>query len=574
MGKTCLFGITDLRDPQRYSATKYFCERVVGHSGARLLLPIFSEEKDFAACRYFTHWASTMSEHWLADDSVLNEDGTTDGGCSMATIIPPNDPDDLCPPCRTSRCALQLPNLALNWENTAVNPITNAVTTHPCLADGNSAPSLLATVDLEGTSLSQGGRFQKCTFLGGRNDYLLTGAAGTNSMNAAFRAVTPLFDAKLQISMLMEVVGDPTDGKQHIVVLYTTSESSPASVLIDLEFGKDSRECRSVRLPNLQLCVSVVNTAAETEPEILETYLSLGLSSSSFFKAGDGLSVRVATQTAAAGLQMDPALPLLNAARGTPAGSLIQTKLNSEGLAGGAVFETGSPLSVGTDHTCLSGIESPTPEMRRRGAIVPRGGGADAGAKCVVLGRDSSLTLQTISATTVKSDPPTAAKTEECFNAVKTRILAADAQSLDVSLIDHMLTELHLIDVSSLQSTIAQMRALNISAWLDRVKECSSSNPILAEFVCAAYDDETLLPNIGDDVGVANKHIKDAVHYAIVLDYVTEAISAASGAGVLKDVYDALTSNRPGDWMSYFNTFEIAKTLTMQKVMEAYIPQV
>eukprot|EP00392_Amoebophrya_sp_AT5.2_P014124 g14262.t1 len=45
-----------------------------------------------------------------------------------------------------------------------------------------------------------------------------------------------------------------------------------------------------------------------------------------------------------------------------------------------------------------------------------------------------------------------------------------------------------------------------------------------------------------------------------------------STCGVLTDVFRAVTDNRPANWKTYFNAFEIAKTLTMEQVVLAYMP--
>ncbi|CAD7924305.1 unnamed protein product, partial [Amoebophrya sp. A120] len=154
------------------------------------------------------------------------------------------------------------------------------------------------------------------------------------------------------------------------------------------------------------------------------------------------------------------------------------------------------------------------------------------------------------------------------------RIQAAGATQLDVNLLNSMMLEMKLLNVPSLQPAVTAMQNLDITQWLDQVKTCAASNPILSEFVCEALDNPALQPNVGTDEAVTNKHIKDAVHYSILLDGFTKAISADAngGSGILTDVFNAVTNNRPANWKSYFNAFEIAKTLTMEQVVLAYMP--
>jgi hypothetical protein len=177
-GEVCLFGQTDLRDTTKFSPTKHFCERSVGYSGPTLLLPFSEKENDFAMCRYYTHWSSAVNK-WLSDDTVLLADGTTDGGCTDAQLVPANDPEALCPPCRTPHCAVKLPQVALNWHpkttGSAVAQSTAAAlsqdvssgqsSSHPCVKPGSrSLPKPFTSVDLANENFSPAER----TFLSQR----------------------------------------------------------------------------------------------------------------------------------------------------------------------------------------------------------------------------------------------------------------------------------------------------------------------------------------------------------------------------------------------------------------------
>ena len=109
-------------------------------------------------CRYFTHW-STAVTHYLDQDTVLAADGTTDGGCANEVLVPAGDPNNMCPPCRTARCAVKLPELALNWESKVKDVKTSMPLSHPCLADNAaSVPMTLQSVALSG-DLTQGGKY-------------------------------------------------------------------------------------------------------------------------------------------------------------------------------------------------------------------------------------------------------------------------------------------------------------------------------------------------------------------------------------------------------------------------------
>ena len=104
-GRVCVYGVDDLRGTRGaggtlrgggFSPTRAFCERIIGYSGPQLLLPGSALASDFAACRYFTHWSSSLG-YWSSvfhalvfvpssprtpscpkQDAVLGEDGTTD----------------------------------------------------------------------------------------------------------------------------------------------------------------------------------------------------------------------------------------------------------------------------------------------------------------------------------------------------------------------------------------------------------------------------------------------------------------------------------------------------------------
>ncbi|CAD7935048.1 unnamed protein product [Amoebophrya sp. A25] len=563
-GRVCKFGTTELQDTKRYSPAKDFCARSVGWSGSRLLLPVFEEqEKDFSMCRYFTHW-STAVTHYLDQDSVLNADGTTDGGCANEQLVPAGDPQNMCPPCRTARCAVKLPELALNWESKVQDVKTSMPLNHPCLADNSLAvPMKVESVPLSG-DLTQGGKFQHCTFLGGAHDYLLTGKSGsgsTQAFNSVFRVKNLAVDANFQGTFVLADVSTASEVRLHVLFTYTTGALSTPVTAIDAVLTQNTKSCGMVH-SFVQVCASAVQGATADD---LTMYAGVSRKN----MQSQLLSFKVADLAKVGGLavhsgQVELLLP------GKDSETAISQKLAQVTTLAQAYNPLPDhPKLIPDTHMCLSGLTADQKTANAKPLSIVSG----ADEKCLIVSGGIGAKLSTV-ASTPTNNPPTAAQATNCLDQVKQRIQAAGAESLDVALINNMLSEMHLLNVPSLATTVSNMQNLDISAWLDEVKTCAASNPILSEFVCEALNNPALQPAIGSDEAVANKHIKDAVHYSILLDGITKSISADAngGSGILTDVFNAVTNNRPADWKSYFNAFEIAKTLTMEQVVLAYMP--
>mmetsp|Transcript_56549 Transcript_56549/g.127857 ORF Transcript_56549/g.127857 Transcript_56549/m.127857 type:complete len:596 (-) Transcript_56549:91-1878(-) len=103
-GTTCVYGTTNIAS----SKAKKYCEQVFGYNGPDLMVagnfggvgdflgPSEALQHKLKRCLYFTH--NTVSVDADIDNDVyLYEDGTTDGGCSMADTIPSSDPNERCP---------------------------------------------------------------------------------------------------------------------------------------------------------------------------------------------------------------------------------------------------------------------------------------------------------------------------------------------------------------------------------------------------------------------------------------------------------------------------------------------
>jgi hypothetical protein len=107
-GRVCHYGTTLLSTsrPGGSDLMSYF-KRIVGYTGPQIYIgytgPMldvnpFNEEpfKNFAVTRYWTHsniWMNIL----FAQSEFLKEDGTTDGGCWDAEIVPVDDPENICP---------------------------------------------------------------------------------------------------------------------------------------------------------------------------------------------------------------------------------------------------------------------------------------------------------------------------------------------------------------------------------------------------------------------------------------------------------------------------------------------
>jgi hypothetical protein len=98
-GKVCKFGSTLLStDRQGGSDLVGWFKKIVGYSGAVLYVDMFQTKPSyyFGITRYWTHSISWMAV-LFGEDEFLKEDGTTDGGCVDAVIVPKDDPDGMCP---------------------------------------------------------------------------------------------------------------------------------------------------------------------------------------------------------------------------------------------------------------------------------------------------------------------------------------------------------------------------------------------------------------------------------------------------------------------------------------------
>jgi len=104
-GNVCLYGKVGLNDSQARKG----CEKVWGTPGVTLW---FNEAadligwktnnaqnkevyQDFSYCRYQTHWMDTILLT-LQRDGVLDDNGVTDGGCSLAAVADKEDSDNVC----------------------------------------------------------------------------------------------------------------------------------------------------------------------------------------------------------------------------------------------------------------------------------------------------------------------------------------------------------------------------------------------------------------------------------------------------------------------------------------------
>lgn len=241
VGKVYKFGTADLRDEKIFSPTKSLCERVVGYSGATLLLPKGQPNRDFGMCRYFTHWSHAIVYH-LSDDAILNPDGTTDGGRQDDPLIADGDPDGKCPPCRNPRCLLKIPKIVLGWRNEVkFDPIARTVQAHPCVDNRGFSSFKFQTVALTGDN-TKNGLFDSCVLLGTDSNYMLTGKSAAADAQlekiyslALHYEVTPLLSYDLRSSLWMEDTSDLHHLSQHVAMIYTMNKDDAPQVLLDVK---------------------------------------------------------------------------------------------------------------------------------------------------------------------------------------------------------------------------------------------------------------------------------------------------------------------------------------------------
>lgn len=136
VGKTCVYGTTDAATVT--SGARVFCERLVGFSGADMLLPTGQAHAGFKQCVYFTRMAQAQKKLLSSNTVLVAADGVTDGGCTAATtqktLVTDANKADMCAPCYGDECAtagVKLPKLPLLWDH--VKELSSGATRHPCL---------------------------------------------------------------------------------------------------------------------------------------------------------------------------------------------------------------------------------------------------------------------------------------------------------------------------------------------------------------------------------------------------------------------------------------------------------
>jgi len=154
-GQVCKFGIAEAAAANpvdgRDSGAKDFCAKVIGYSGALFVghfIGSFSDSNPgteagnaYAQCLYFTNFMPSIAL-LLNIDSVLAADGTSDGSCTSAPIVPADDPAGLCPACTAARCFKKYPKPNLTVKTPE---------THACLNAKNDFQSESVTLDLVST---------------------------------------------------------------------------------------------------------------------------------------------------------------------------------------------------------------------------------------------------------------------------------------------------------------------------------------------------------------------------------------------------------------------------------------
>jgi len=130
-GKVCKFGSSEVVAENDVnggdSAAKMFCSQIIGHAGVKYVNGLQKSEvaNAYAQCLYYVNSIDAIS-YWLANDTILQVNGDTDGGCVDATLVPA-DPAGLCPACSSNRCTSKIPKPSFNWQVPSDNPCINSL---------------------------------------------------------------------------------------------------------------------------------------------------------------------------------------------------------------------------------------------------------------------------------------------------------------------------------------------------------------------------------------------------------------------------------------------------------------
>jgi hypothetical protein len=576
-GSVCKYGTTDngfsgLSGSSDYSSARLACEPLVGRDGASLVRTDSEEAGELAQCQYFTH-SSTSVKHFLDQDAILNADGTTDGGCADDDLVPAGDAHGKCPACHDpARCTAGgvgvLPPLALGWQNQLAQE-------HPCRTDTEQDGMKLEIKDLTGAN-TQGGRFNKCVLTGGNaKDYLLIGqtvdsVTNTKIFNMATRLIVGgLTDKRFELSLFVADTSANGQLSSHATLMHTAKgDATSQSTLFDVDLQKDVRSCAPGVAYFFSVCLSAVEVVSGGTTS-LEYYLSVGPS------VEKSLPLKIGTQTGS-GIVLATAVEFAD-----KTDTALLTKLQSDSMTVASSFadKTLATAEIASaDNFCLNGVANPTAADKRLFAVIDGVEGADVGAssKCVVMGRDSSVRITKMVGED-KRNPPT--DPASCWSQMKTAITDLSI-TLDTAMLDKMLLRMSLNNVASLSAAIAEMKATNIGTFLDEIATCGATNEVLSQTLCSSLADTSIQPNYSNNVGhtdmdvatgTTTSAVKEAIHYAIMLNSVIKAVSAdTGGTGVLTDLYSTLISSRPANWENSLNAFEIVKTKTIDGMLFPY----
>lgn len=98
VGRQCTYGTTDIK----YSRAAKYCKAAFQSTGPILISGIDPDlDRKFRQCRYFTHGRAGMNRD-LMDDTLLLENGTTDGGCKPLEPVSQADQQAVCAPVVTA----------------------------------------------------------------------------------------------------------------------------------------------------------------------------------------------------------------------------------------------------------------------------------------------------------------------------------------------------------------------------------------------------------------------------------------------------------------------------------------
>lgn len=363
-----------------------------------------------------------------------------------------------------------------------------------------------------------------------------------------------------------------------LYLLYSTSSSMDAQTLFDVQLGKGQEKCSSFGpLDFFQMCLTSVEGLSA---DMMEVYLSIGVSGVAENLGIQGLQVKVlemATRGAQKGQvsiaagkpKIVSSLPSLGMNGMTGAEiSALNTKLlaarsvEAVNFVDKVVLEAAGKLEVLADHPCLSGVVNPTEAQKKLFAAVENGQ-----STCYNLAQAAAFRIAPIQDPTRLPNPPTDAEAASCFQTIRTVVNSAVGapQSVDQVMLQTVFDRMYLSDIPSLAPTIAAAKNKNLSDWFDQSQACLGNNKILSEFVCKAVSDASLHPNFGTDAD-RNVHIKKAVHFALMIDAVTETISKdVDGQAILTEIIAKMNSVRPPNWIAKGKLipFEIAKILTI-----------